>query len=509
MFLKRCFESEKENQDPHSDVHWFEKRKDIAAKALRLWRQETDEMSELKKDLNEEAKALNKQINLEKNMARQRSQQIQSQLQRDQQQIEQRQQVLLDAVLNSNTLCGKASSSAIEHVPASHCPLALASFAKKHELLPISDAKAVDKEDAVVSVGPTPEIDLALSHPGVNEELVDSITEAKTGVHGLGDRKFPISEFVVDSACKEVGFLEHSSKQFRSEHGSICENVAPLDIDENNKLDCPTHCQRELGRFCKNDIINHERFVNSIGMVKSITRVLASRRTAKCGNQYYFAPDVPFPVLLLSSDNVKYGRLASRVTFNPLEIDFIQCSVKSELDGCFLLTMLFDSIPGHSLMLPRTDTTSEFAIWFSHLDDNSTCQVFWNYDLVHDGTGHIRIRLHTHASNLASCIGEGSFSDLIPKKENPKGKLSDEEAQSLASAKKLLSDIGLGASSGKRTKPGSSGEKNRNTNKKTKSSSNGKSSRVAIADAYNPQDHDLDHQNDDELPDKSILMKNV
>lgn len=289
-----------------------------------------------------------------------------------------------------------------------------------------------------------------LQDSGVDMSLIDELMFSKQGVHGLGDEEFAISEHLLETACQEIGFIDKSNKQFKSEHDSVTlKTTQPLSFDEENGVESSNFCQRTYGRFCKEDIRSNSQYGNAVGLVKSIVRVLSSRRKVKAGKLMYLGPDTPWPVLLVHHGESLHARLGMRVSFKPLELDFIhlvQCpDPYGHHPGVLCFRLVFDKLPNSHMRCPRTDITNEFAVWFSQLnaDMDLKCQIFWDYDLV-EGNSIIRIRIGHHESATALEVGDSSFASLLP----AKGQCDDQDPDSrevLANVSKLLLHLGDGS----------------------------------------------------------------
>lgn len=413
--------------------------------------------------LSAEAKRINKVRNTERaNLLSQ--QELRSKCKKqDTVDLEQQQLSLLNATFNTGLLC-PAGEGAMITKPSASCPIALASYASANSLVcPVSNhvvtAVAGDVVQAssdflsnVADAKPLARqseslVAKALQSPEIDMSLVDDLVSSRRGIHGFGDSDFAISEHLIESACQHVGFIEQSNKQFKLEHDSVTtKNTKGFDIDESRGVECSQHCQRVFGRYCKSDIKDVTKFNNSVGLVKSIVRVLASKRTVKTGGATLFmGPDTPWPVLLIhfghaqSSSESLQARLAFRVAFKPLEMDFVHLKQRSlgkdSEDGCLYFSIVYETLPCSRFNCPKVEMMNEFAVWFSQLQDGIRCEVFWDYDVI-EGHSVLRIRRNQHQCSSALGIGEDSFASLLPAKEKPPA--DDPDVQALAFASIML-----------------------------------------------------------------------
>eukprot|EP00434_Breviolum_minutum_P013762 symbB.v1.2.012139.t1/scaffold829.1/size159244/9 len=417
MFLKQEFAESAKN----SDSHWFDQRKTAFNEALAKWNSNSEEIIGLKRQLSLEAKRINREANRERSSKRERYDAYVNDSNEKKRELHTQQCKLVDATCASGLLC---PSNLDTGLPSSICPQALSDYAIGKNLHPIKgqfeDCEfADDGPGALPLVATTTESPKELVEHGIASGKIDSATvhhvfEHGPALFGLGDDKFGISEALLERACARQGFIQDSNRQFAMEHASMCDVGPSLGEDESMNLDNLRNCQNVYGRFCKQDIQNHNRYKGCVDMVQNIARCLALRRSTKFGNNFFLGPDTPFPILLIQSGLRAFGRLAIRACFKPLEIDWLHCSVTHEGEVFRLRPDYKTYSQARSVcMIPKVDSMQELAVWFSQLDGSWKFKLFWDYDVSSSDLSEIFLRSNHENMDVAETRDDG-LHDLIP-----------------------------------------------------------------------------------------------
>ena len=231
-------------------------------------------------------------------------------------------------------------------IPSKFRRLALTEYAQHHSTLPITED---DTHAFVPSTSSPDEID---SFKLVGHKVAESalfLTDQGHGLHGLGDTEFGLSRAIVDELSKQTGFVEASNRQFRNTHSQVCDTeISFAALGSTDDIRERKSCQELCGRFCKHNIndANKTLFYNTVEMVRSIARIVAGRRDIKHGHTLFMSPKVLLPLLVISTTNGLFARLSSRFSFNPLEVDWLHCSVEAggcSDDVCYTVTLIFNA----------------------------------------------------------------------------------------------------------------------------------------------------------------------
>lgn len=448
VFLKEAYQSSHCCANSScSDGHWFQKRQHIFKKATDDWKVFSPGK---KRRFGEIAKGINsslKKARLEKQTIQDERNELRA---HENMSVEYKQMKVLKSAINSGCFVGVSSN---QNIPSHIRPQMLASHASEHGMDPLPVANYAAEGHMLVSVesgascgtGNTGETCATVSPKLINDcSNVDLIEAAKglaasgPALHGLGDDNFGVSEALVDHVIENTkGFVENSHLQFQRQHGSICDKPAlefDNHMDEDDDVFIPQSCEHLCGRYCLRTIKNKRLFANATEMIKSIARILAKKRTIKLGKQIFLSPspDTYWPALVVVTSNpeVVHARLAFRVSFSPLEVDWIHCTVQRDKDD-FHLTLKMEEWPSSDRLFFVTDTAHELAAWFSlEYDESWKCKLFMEYEICTDPSLHLVLR-PTHACwDAASISGDGFQSQDRKTFETKKSDDSDAEALS-------------------------------------------------------------------------------
>ncbi len=307
--------------------------------------------------------------------------------------LEDQQVSLLKAALQHGTIT--PSTPGLAHVPSIVRPQALADHAGKLGIKPIDDASqvALCARDDLAEPGSVVE----LSQMSKDQKVIDTVQfigENGHGMHGFGDSEYGVSKAMVQHMLDHTeGFVSHGHQQLIANHGFISLKQPHLDFqkdlsaeDDLERLQC---CEQEFGRYCRTDIDNLNLYNNAVELNKSVARLMQKKRTVKLGKNMYLAPspDTFFPVLLIHAEETPgvdyFGFLAYRISFSPLEVDWIRCKVarvNDDDDAEFYLEPIVLQYPGTNNCHFETDHGNEFAVWFSlHYRETWKCRVFLTY----------------------------------------------------------------------------------------------------------------------------------
>ena len=428
IFLKEFYASNSLLPGDGED-HWFERRKVLFQQARTKW---SESSQEFKAQKSAEAKQLNKESKAVRTSTKRKFDQIEQDCADVEKQAAERQCHLLKAAVASGLICPPVDC--LDSAPALFRPKAVAQHARDHNLtrpLPITNLGVNDERQIAESteIGHMAPEALAefCSRPEV-VECVDDLLASEGSLHGLGDRNFGVSEAMVAHLIENSkGFVNNSHKQLCSAHGSMCDKLCnnfDLEAADEDFVQIPRSCEHLCGQYCKSDIKNHQLFVNATEMVKTIARVMAKKRCVKLGKQMYLSPgpETYFPVLLIQtsdSDPKYFAWLACRVSFNPLEVDFIQCEVtvvegESGNGNHFKVDPTASQFTGSSNLSFLIDSCTEFAVWFSlHYEETWRCKLFLKYDVVATYPYHILLTPEHSFSEATSTSGTG-FAEELP-----------------------------------------------------------------------------------------------
>ncbi len=339
---------------------------------------------------------------------------------------------LLDTAIQHELVC---PANVAPTPPSVLRPLALAHYASQQNATPgdVGDQIALYEErtlaSACVSV----------------EESASTLSENNhcPGLYGLADAEFGLSESILEKACNQIpGFVAKSHLQFTSQHCQVCNREPTFNLLPEDDIDLSKSCQRLCGRYSRKVISNPDAVRRGVDMVKTIARILASKRDIKHGYNWYLSPACMMPVLLVHTPDRTFARLAHRVTFNPLEVDWVHCKCEPSTDDdiAYEVTLLFSTLEARSPNLcPTSDSTCELAIWLSSIFSNEpgyTCELYMDYDL-HSEFDHVLLLKHAHLHATADVIDQSSFQSLLETKQEPSPKQDD--ATTFLSVAKTLS----------------------------------------------------------------------
>lgn len=267
----------------------------------------------------------------------------------------------------------------------------------------------------------------------------------------LGDELFPISKEIIEAASSHKAFVEQSHRQFVLEHSYVCEKAQNKITDDggdsySDELDDKC-CQLLCGRYCRQTIQHPNVLAEATGMLKAIVRIIASKRTVKNGKSFFLSPgpDCFLPLLLIHTPDTTFARLglAYRVSFSPMEVDFLHCFVSEgdDADGSLCVCPLFAHLGGDNIG-PQTDTMTELAIFISqNYQSNSPS---WKFELIlqYDVSKTSPIELvvtSKHQRATSNTMGEECFSSLMPSRSRRK---ADQLLQELPAINKLVKSLG-------------------------------------------------------------------
>jgi hypothetical protein len=407
---------------------------------MEKWKERSYEMRRLRRELSQKAKQINAEANAKRKVQLLELEDSNALENLHASHTKEHQLNVLDVVCQSGKVF---SDETQQQPPAMYRPIALANYASHQADGPVPDSEAL----------------VGLPHGEVevrdDDALVNTISESTQflhqhgiGLHGLADSEFGVSEAILEEASKQQGFVANSNLQFESLYSQVCDEESEFTIKDKDAIDCMKSCQQLCGRYCKKDIDKSEHLTNCVEMLKTIARVVASKRDVKVWHMFHLGPSCRLPVLILHTPTGLCARLASRVSFNPLEIDWIHCNV--ECVACddketyeYRVTLQFDFLDATDRLCPLSDSMCELAIWLSKTfegGDGFQCQLFTEYDLD-DANDHILVLRSSHESSSINAIDNSSFQDLVDRSSRRKDKpLVDEDiaAKSLGSLISIL-----------------------------------------------------------------------
>ena len=412
LFLAECYKHDPRQQDEH----WRDKRKRVFSSSLEKWNERTYEQRCVRKQFSERAKYMNKVSNLERSNLLGENERERGERTLLEQSVKDHQLALFNTAVQQGMICPDGSTH--HQPPSTYRPIALANFAA-HSGFDNIDPTAIVPHDPVVPQPVAEAIDW-------QQGLVDSVRtifQHGQGLHGLADSEFGLSLAVAERASQMDGFVARSSQQFSSLHSQVCLEEPPIKVCDRDHIDNIRSCQQLCGRYCRKEIDNVELFRHCIGMFKTIARIIASRRDIKLGHAFHMSPSCMLPLLLIQTPGGMWGRLVSRISFNPLEIDFIQGAVEcSEHNGehTYFVTLSFEKLPNSEHLCPVWDSMCELGVWLCkhfHGPDRK-CTLFLEYDLDSDHD-HILVLRSAHESCTVETIDENNFAKLIDKDKKP------------------------------------------------------------------------------------------
>lgn len=327
---------------------------------------------------------------------------------------------LVDSALKSSFLC--PSNPSHQQLPSLICPATLADHAAQLGVDPLPLVQQPsNSEGQIVEKGS--ELDHVTCHPldslCSESKVVDAVhalSANEESLHGLGDSKYGVSKSVVDHLLQTVpGFVRKSNDQFRFDHGYICEKIQDdfdQDLADEDDIEFPQSCEDKFGRYCVTSITNSALFNHMVEMNKSIARIMSKQRTIKLGKQVFLSPtpDTFFPVLLVTTDNsdISYARLACRVSFSPLDIDWIHCKVQKVGDDWHL--QLEGGCPQGAFNKVHftIDGGNEWAAWFSmHYQPSWKCILFLQYEV--ETAGQVTLVLKPSHKTFCAEVAKGEY----------------------------------------------------------------------------------------------------
>lgn len=416
-FMKNMYSDRTSLDTIKTGSHWFEKRQDIFQEVLAAWRCS----SQVTKDMwSQRAKSFNLCAR-RKHMEQQREYDSQDICRADfTKNLATKQIDLVNTSLKTSILCpvDNVDSAA----PSIVCPHAVVAYANERKMDPLPACGDATRQNADVTLERL-QVSKQLEQKTLKEsgqfnrttEAVQLLSQCGHGLHGLGDDEFGVSKVIIDHLVDNVpGFVQRSHKQLVMNHGSVCDKISADfedELSEEDDIEVPRSCEHLLGRYCVADIKDAKLFANCLEMVKSIARAMAKMRSVKIGKLKYLSPtpNTFFPILLLmtSDQSVCHARLVCRVTFKPLECDFVRCGVKRVQDE-FHLEPGCDEFPGTHKMHLQIEHANEFAVWFSlNYDPSWQCRLFYEYDII--TSPFTLILKRAHKFDTADKIGNNSF----------------------------------------------------------------------------------------------------
>ena len=400
------------------DSHWFDLRKELFSQARQKW---NDSSEDFKTEMRRRAQALNMYHKNEYESKKDKHDQVQQDLQISESALVTKQRTLLKAALDSKLVFDMTPLN--DPAPSLARPQALADHASKRNLDPLPPLQnghvnqadhQLAEDSCASSVGMNSGLGRLCRNPKYQECVLD-LCEHGHGLHGVGDAKYGVSESLMSYMVENVeGFVKNCHNQFTANHGHVCAKTSEdfsTSLQNDECVDTPNTCEHLCGKYCIRQIKDRQMFANAIELVKSIARAMSKKRCVKVGNQMHLSPspETYFPVLLIqtSDPQVKYARLACRIAFNPLEVDFVHCSVTKQ-DDAFKLNLQLQELPHSDRLSLAIDRSNEFAAWFSMSYDPSwKCTLYMEYDIVVQPL-HLMLR-PCHAVSAATSRDGRSF----------------------------------------------------------------------------------------------------
>lgn len=434
------FLSDLYKNDTQRGETWEQKRTRIFTTALERWKTATYEMMRVRERYSKMAKDINKKHNVDRCirlMIEDDKASVQKGLDS---QMANHQLHVLTATLQGNMLC---SNGLTPSVPSVVRPHALTDFAQQQSLLPLPDIDS--SSDAIVMCDDTDPNML------VGRNLSESamfLTNHGLGLHGLGDQEFGVSQALVEAMSERKGFVNDSDRQFQAAHAHVCDKEIPFtSVGTEDELEARKSCQELCGRFCRNDITDVTMFRNFVEMIKTIARIVSSRRDVKHGSTVFMSPTCKLPVLIIQTPNGLFARLSSRFSFSPLEVDWLHCNIEaggaSDDDVLYRVILTFHALDDSSYLCSSSDNMCELAIWLCRnfvAGPESKCQLFLNYDLDEHYDHILLLRSHHLSSASVSPDGDSFHSLLVEKQKKRPIRDEDEELDSIGMMLSVLSD---------------------------------------------------------------------
>ena len=416
-FLKESYAVQNVLQDSEESDHWFEKRNRIFNDAKQQWtsmsQHDRNEYSQRAIESNKVANRIRAdRLAAQKHMEGEQKLSIKER--------ERHQAALVNMATNEKILFDPAANNGA--LPSLCNPQRVVQKAVQRGSydIPIHD-EGLPSAGQSFDRSATDVMSLLSSVTAKEKQSIQYVADSQSGCgfHGFGDDQFPISESMLETAMQSVpGFVQRSHQQFVADHSLVCDQ-------SKHKINCQDQdadvlrnsCQEVCGRFCRCDILDERlsAYQNVVGMMRSIVRVMASKRSVKQGSNLYLSPtaDCFFPVLLIHTPSTTLARVAYRISFKPMEVDWIRCGVREE-DTTLFLSPMFAPLEDSNRIIPTTDTMNELCILVSkHCEASWKFEVFFQYDVTESApTEFILSSHHIRHSADATTIGENVFDHM-------------------------------------------------------------------------------------------------
>ena len=450
LFVSHCFDQDRPTD--RRNESWKERRSRVAKEASRKWNEKTYEMRKVREQFSEKAKQCNNAVNRKRKLA-EFALEDQRQIELDEQmQLQEQQKNITNILLDNNMVFGEGQQP---NPPSILRPIALVDYANQQDIDSSDQVVPLDQETAMVEFRNESAQDLA--------NLSSSISKNKHSLYGVGDNEFGVSETILDECLRIPKFIQQSDQQFVRQHSSVCNDAACFELEPTDELENFKSCQQLCGRYCRKDITNMGLFQRFVGLVKTIARIMGSRRTVKNGDLLFMSPACQLPVLLIETETALFARLACRVSLNPLEVDFICCDVQRignlPDQQCednpieYKVTLRFEHIDGSTRLSPGTDTMCELSVWLSNMFVDGAGHkftLFIEYEL-HEHQDHVLLLRRAHKSSTTDSPDESSFSELLVEKTKKKCDMNEDDA--LSSISNILSVLDKKDKKKKRSQP--------------------------------------------------------
>ena len=391
-------------------MSWSEHRKRVHRSATAKWNERSYEMRKIRRNLSAKARQLNAAANANRKHTMLDIAEADQVAAIHDNEITTHQLRLLKTTIDSG---GIAADHDFMQPPAGYRPIALAEYAGRQ--YPFSEQPAIADQppDNVVVV--------AVDEEKSGDTVADSIEYLNIygqGLYGLADSEFGVSEALLQEASNMVGFVSKSDTEFESSYSQVCNAEQAFNLKAGDDLDSMRSCQHLCGRYCRKDITDSKQFFNCVEMLRTIVRIVASKRDVKVGKTLHIGPSCKLPLLVVATPHGIWARLAYRFVFNPLEIDWIHCEIDSieKADGThYYVTLDFQPLGATNRLCPKSDTMCELAIWLSSTftgGDGFKIHLFFEYDL-HETHDHILILRPCHQPSTIGAIVANSFQSLV------------------------------------------------------------------------------------------------
>lgn len=439
IFLADFYADARKNHGEPGDGKWHAKRKQLFKSARDKWNLRTFEMRRSRAQYSQRARQLNAEANCKRDALLICKDVEDCENNTRAGEVKQHQLSLLNIAVQHGMIGPPAQS--LDDTPSVHRQHALPELANRQEAIPapLDDVQHQPDTDGMMVV---------LDEHDIHKDSSLFLHHHGQGLHGLGDSVFGLSEDLVKASMNTQGFIKQTDLQFQVDHSGVCTEIN-LALEDRDDVTTMKPCQELCGRFCRKSIEDGQSFRNAIEMVRSIARIASSRRDVKNGNTFHLSPSFMLPVLIIVTPNALYGRLACRITFNPLEVDWIhgdisRCSDHNG-DTLFRLTLAFECLHNSNNLCPLVDSMTEFSIWMSQVFRNDAgyeCKLFTQYELD-EHNDHILILRSKHESKTVATIDENSFAEFIGKKPSVHHKDPNQEFEFAAkSVGQFLSLLG-------------------------------------------------------------------